>query len=993
MPQYPPSVEQWRPLVKKYFPPELVDKALWVIMYESGGNPNRPGDGGVARGLFQIQDNRRFRGRPPAQWLDNPENNIRYAAQVLGAAKNKWSDWGEGSLYNGKRFGALGNHPYPGNKALNSRGSTSSGIQYTGGSDMALTDGETIFDRIGNRVESTISSNNSPSQEDDGGGFFDSPYIFDDGSGVDHFFDVNPLDAEAHQLNLDLFEYQQKKDAWYAQQQQAEFAWQQATDERDYALAVGEYDLARQKAVDANHWQKQSLMLELQIANMDAQMQAYQINMSYQAEMARATNDADANRINLAREQELAAIAKMQDETNRAIAGKQLNISAYDSETNRMLGLGELAIENNKFIHELYSNPRNHFSLFAMQRGNTPDWDTMAATGQLPGGDPLRVRDPFSMMDPTVTLPTDFNIGPGQSHGQVGQASQGVNLQGISQYQNMPMQNAPQLNMDFGDPQQVTPTPLGGSGQYTDINPGGAQGGVPTALLKPGLNLSTVGAVNGQGIYGNAFSPGLGSAYYDQGMSRPIQPGDYLAPGTQIWYNYTAGGPAAQPNPYPQTQIQSNANFPSTGAPQANQVVPGSGGIPQYGYVPGPEQGNLPSEYVPGLPAYAQGTSGMVNDPVMMTGDAPNPNPYAGGARPEIIVNPTQAPIGVINTEQTQAIDYGGRGYQMPGSTPGPTTAPPSRPKDGTAGMPGGTPGPTTAPPTSIPGPVVNQGGMMGGFQNILNRFMPQMQNWQQQFQQYQQQRNSPEIWNGTRPNVSNTWFQTHLLDYGIPNSAPDQNVGYNTMYQPPYTMQTPGGQQAGAYSNAPNTSVNQNNPIANQYGFLVNRYRQGLRNTPNERPANGQIIGGQVAPRFAYGTMPRYATGTYTNDSGTQQHGGGGDPMWIQSSSNPWAQGMQNIPHRAQMLMDYGMPMSPATLGAISGNVNSPLNTSAAVQGRGGGILPSLQTLRGMSTSELGNLQGYYEGPVGIGWSDIVDYITGATRGLGRAQSSGGIR
>lgn len=114
MATYSAAVERWRPLVEKYFPPELVDKALYVIQGESGGNPVIRGDGGVAIGLFQIQDNRNFAGRPPAEQLEDPEFNIAYAAQQLGAASGKWTDWGEGSSYNGQAFGALGNNPYPG---------------------------------------------------------------------------------------------------------------------------------------------------------------------------------------------------------------------------------------------------------------------------------------------------------------------------------------------------------------------------------------------------------------------------------------------------------------------------------------------------------------------------------------------------------------------------------------------------------------------------------------------------------------------------------------------------------------------------------------------------------------------------------------------------------------------------------------------------------------------------------------------------------------
>jgi hypothetical protein len=111
-----PNVMRWCPLIASYFPPRLVGKALYVIQAESGGDPNNPGDrsdkddpsSGVARGLFGIQDNRQIPGRPDAVWLDDPENNVRYAAQQLGAAHDNWSAWGEGVMYQGRPFGALG---------------------------------------------------------------------------------------------------------------------------------------------------------------------------------------------------------------------------------------------------------------------------------------------------------------------------------------------------------------------------------------------------------------------------------------------------------------------------------------------------------------------------------------------------------------------------------------------------------------------------------------------------------------------------------------------------------------------------------------------------------------------------------------------------------------------------------------------------------------------------------------------------------------------
>jgi hypothetical protein len=44
--------------------------------------------------------------------LYDPETSIRLFAEVVYSVG--WGDWGEGRLYNGRPFGALGNHPYPG---------------------------------------------------------------------------------------------------------------------------------------------------------------------------------------------------------------------------------------------------------------------------------------------------------------------------------------------------------------------------------------------------------------------------------------------------------------------------------------------------------------------------------------------------------------------------------------------------------------------------------------------------------------------------------------------------------------------------------------------------------------------------------------------------------------------------------------------------------------------------------------------------------------
>lgn len=109
---YSSLVERWRSLVQQYFKPEDVDKALYVISGESGGNPNIYGDGGHSVGLFQHNDGGLASGRSLTA-LKDPESNIRLAAEAVYGGQG-WGPWGEGRLYKGKPFGHLGRHPYGG---------------------------------------------------------------------------------------------------------------------------------------------------------------------------------------------------------------------------------------------------------------------------------------------------------------------------------------------------------------------------------------------------------------------------------------------------------------------------------------------------------------------------------------------------------------------------------------------------------------------------------------------------------------------------------------------------------------------------------------------------------------------------------------------------------------------------------------------------------------------------------------------------------------
>ncbi len=83
----PPGVEQWRPLVEAYFPPDYVNWAMQIMACESGGNPNATNRSSGAAGLFQFLPrywagraaNAGFAGTSPY----DPTANVATAAWLL----------------------------------------------------------------------------------------------------------------------------------------------------------------------------------------------------------------------------------------------------------------------------------------------------------------------------------------------------------------------------------------------------------------------------------------------------------------------------------------------------------------------------------------------------------------------------------------------------------------------------------------------------------------------------------------------------------------------------------------------------------------------------------------------------------------------------------------------------------------------------------------------------------------------------------------------
>lgn len=86
------NVEQWRGMVAAHFAPADIDRALCIMGYESGGNPNAKNPRSSARGLMQILASI---WAPhygiTAEALYDPNTNLAIAADIK--ANQGWTAW------------------------------------------------------------------------------------------------------------------------------------------------------------------------------------------------------------------------------------------------------------------------------------------------------------------------------------------------------------------------------------------------------------------------------------------------------------------------------------------------------------------------------------------------------------------------------------------------------------------------------------------------------------------------------------------------------------------------------------------------------------------------------------------------------------------------------------------------------------------------------------------------------------------------------------
>lgn len=303
----------------------------------------------------------------------------------------------------------------------------------------------------------------------------------------------------------------------------------------DAAYQTGNQDLARQAQASLDYWEGVEAKLQQAANDLTARGQdmTHQTNIAsineqrqdslnrYNVGMANAANGEEANRISLIHEQEMAAIAKMEDETERGLGLMAGQTDQFSAETTRATGMGQLALQNNQFLLNAASTPRDLLGAYFLQRGLTPDWNTAMSGGQLPQGDPLVPVNPMTAYKP-VTAPYDFSKGlpTNQYTGQVGGASGAHQIAENKFLQGTPPQ-ASAVNLPatapytpgapIGQPPAWNGGGGGGSGPGAPPNQSGEYG-IRASGLNSGWNLITT-------LPGRDFSRGdIGPGYkiYDQ---------------------------------------------------------------------------------------------------------------------------------------------------------------------------------------------------------------------------------------------------------------------------------------------------------------------------------------------------------------------------------------------------------------------------------------------------------------------------------------------
>jgi len=476
---------------------------------------------------------------------------------------------------------------------------------------------------------------------------------------------------------------------WEMDFQDAQFQWQKLQDERDYALARGDLELARKKQDDANFWQE-----------------------------------------------------------------KMGQIQAFGAETERAVGMGNIALQNNQFLLDKATSPKDLFGLYFLQRGINPDWEAIQA-GTPEGGDELKVKDPFSAYTPVTEMPdvtyvptetepveeitslatgTDYPVsrypdgtdkkkrkakkvsnndllnmlrgilgldgeggqysgtwlrgeldrpeGPYAMNGMQQPMTQGPytmpdGTEKMMRRMRQPMQRGPldDMGMMVPDPQWAASSvdPMGNESMTSG---GGTLRGGRMPRYHGGTEFP-------QFSRDNMYRPPM--APPDFPMRRPPTQMPTIDPGFQNFgpesirkapympkmgmedFQRQIGGmgnmrPPGRRAPYMPRMGMDDPRFANKQPFDPSRLRTRGGGAPTLGF-----DNSMDTR----MQMYADGTTpGYTTESMFMTGDARSKNPWNGGAKPELIYNPTGAPVRVLNTQQTRrALDYPVKRYSL--GTPG----------------------------------------------------------------------------------------------------------------------------------------------------------------------------------------------------------------------------------------------------------------------------------------------------------------------------------
>ncbi len=97
VPGWPDWIEQWRPLVVEYFPPEDVELAMAVIACESSGDSKAVNPKSGATGLFHHLPGywsvRSYYAGVPGASIRNPEASTAVAVWLAYNTPNTWNHW------------------------------------------------------------------------------------------------------------------------------------------------------------------------------------------------------------------------------------------------------------------------------------------------------------------------------------------------------------------------------------------------------------------------------------------------------------------------------------------------------------------------------------------------------------------------------------------------------------------------------------------------------------------------------------------------------------------------------------------------------------------------------------------------------------------------------------------------------------------------------------------------------------------------------------